>query len=239
MRSRGFARSDIAIGPTACVAVGAQGTLLRSPNAGETWTDVFLGTTNWLYRVRWIEDQFVVVGQNGVIYTSADATNWVARTSGTTRWLTDVTFVDGTWFVTGYQGTLLTSPNLVNWTRQPLPTIKSLYSAATHNGQLVVAGIEGVVLRQQIAPNLSPVNVLGYHRSAVASSNEGDLVYELFLFGGQPDQFFEFQTSTNLANWQNNATLELFDASGTIYLLRTRDLTNSPPAESYRTRLSP
>lgn len=231
--------SSVAIGSTAVVAVGAQGTLLRSGADGATWTAVPLGTTNWLYRVRWLENQFVVVGQNGAIYTSADATNWTARTSGTTRWLTDVAFVDGTWFVTGYQGTLATSTNLMNWTLRPLPTIKSLYSAATQNGRLVVAGIEGVILRQRIASDLSPVNVLGYNRSATASASGVTSVYELFLFGGQPDQFFEFQSTTNLATWQTNAALELFDPSGTIYLLRTRDVTNTPPSELYRTRLSP
>jgi hypothetical protein len=231
--------SSVAIGPNACVAVGALGTLLRSGPDGASWTAVSLGTTNWLYRVRCLENQFVVVGQNGVIYSSVDATNWNARMSGTTRWLTDVAYADNQWFVTGYQGTLLTSSNLANWTTLPLPTIKSLYSAATQNGQLIVAGIEGVALRQQIAPQLSPVNVLGYNRSSVVSSNGVASTYELFLFGGQADQFFELQSTTNLTTWQTNATLELFDVSGTIYLLRTRDLTNTPPAELYRTRLLP
>ncbi len=231
--------TSVAIGPNACVAVGAQGTLLRGGPDGANWSSVSLATTNWLYRVRWLENQFVVVGQNGVIFTSPDATNWVARASGTTRWLTDVSLVNGQWFVTGYQGTLVTSTNLVNWTSLSLPTIKSLYGAASQNGQLVVAGIEGVVLRQQIVPTLSPVDLLGYDRSSVVSSNGDASTYELFLFGGQPDQFFEFQSSTNLTAWQTNAALELFDPSGTIYLLRTRDLTNTPPREFYRTRLLP
>jgi hypothetical protein len=231
--------TSVAIGPTACVAVGSLGTSLRAGSDGASWTSVPMGTTNWLYRVRWLDGQFVVVGQNGTIYTSPDATNWTARVSGTTRWLTDVAFVAGQWFVTGYQGTLLTSSTLTNWTALPLPTIKSLYSAATQNGQLVIAGIEGVALRQQIVPQLSSVNVLGYNRSVVVSSNGAASTYELFLFGGQPDQFFQFQSTTNLAAWQTDATLELFDPGGTIYLLRTRDQTNTPPAELYRTRLVP
>jgi hypothetical protein len=231
--------SSVAIGPNACLAVGAQGTLLRAGPDGATWSTVSIGTTNWLYRVRWVGNQFIVVGQNGVIFTSPDATNWTARVSGTTRWLTDAALVDGQWFVTGYQGTLLTSTDLANWTSLSLPTIKSLYGAASQNGQLVVAGIEGVVLRQQIVPQLTPVKLLDYNRSALVSSNGDASTYELFLFGGQPDQFFEFQTSTNLTAWQTNAMLELFDPSGTIYLLRTRDLTNAPPREFYRTRLSP
>lgn len=231
--------TSVAIGTNACVAVGSLGTLLRAGPDGASWTGVPLGTTNWLYRVRWLDGQFVVVGQNGAIYTSADATTWTARNSGTTRWLTDVTQVDGQWFASGYQGTLLTSSNLAAWSPLPLPTIKSLYGAATQRGQLVLAGIEGVVLRNQIAPLLTPVDFLGYNRSLVVTSNGAASTYELFLFGGQPDQCFEFQTSTNLNFWQTNAALELFDASGTIYLLRTRDLTNTPPAEFYRTRLTP
>jgi hypothetical protein len=231
--------SSVAIGPSACVAVGSKGTLLRAAPNAVTWSSVSLGTTNWLYRVRWLNNLFVVVGQNGAIYTSPDATNWTTRVSGTTRWLTDVTFVDGKWFVTGYQGALLMSTNLALWTPLPVPTIKSLYAAATRNGQLVLAGIEGVILRNQIVPDLTPVNILGYNRSPVALSGGSVSVYELFLFGGAPDQFFEFQSSTNLPLWQTNATFELFDASGTIYLLRTRDLTNTPPQELYRTRLLP
>ncbi len=231
--------TSVAIGTNACVAVGSLGTVLRAGPAGASWTGVPLGTTNWLYRVRWLGGQFVVVGQNGAIYTSPDATNWTARSSGTTRWLTDVALVDGHWFVTGYQGALLTSTNLTNWTPLPLPTIKSLYAAATQRGQLVLAGIEGVVLRNQVTPLLSPVDFLGYNRSSVVSSNGDGSTYELFLFGGQPDQFFQFQSSTNLTLWQTNAALELFDPSGMIYLLRTRDLTNTPPFEFYRTRLLP
>ena len=231
--------SSVAIGPNACVAVGSAGTLLRGSPDATAWTTVSLGTANWLYRVRWLANQFVVVGQNGVIYTSPDATNWIARASGTTRWLTDVALLDGKWFLSGYQGTLRSSTDFTNWVTLPLPTIKSLYAAAAQNGQLVLAGIEGVILRNQVVPELTPVNFLGYDRRDVVSSNSSVNVYELFLFGGVPDQFFEFQSSTNLGTWQTNATFELFDASGTIYLLRTRDLTNTPPREFYRTQLLP
>ena len=237
--------SGVAPGPGGWIAVGKNGTLLRSGLDALSWGTVPLGTTNWLYRVRRVGDQFVVVGQNGALYTSGDGTNWAARASGTTRWLNDVTFVDGTWFVVGTQGLLLSSTNLVNWISLPVPSIKSLYGATTYDGQLILTGIEGVILRNQVVPRTTPVNVLAYDYS-VATSSPGTTnaivsAYELFLFGGQPDQFFEFQSSTNLgtAAWNTNATLELFDPSGTIYLLRTRDLTNTPPREFYRTRLVP
>jgi hypothetical protein len=231
--------SSVAIGATACVSVGANGTLLRAGANGATWTTVSLGTAYWLYRVRWIDNQFIVVGQNGLIYTSPDATTWTLRASGTTAWLTDATSVDGTWFVTGYQGTLLSSTNTVTWSAVPAPTIKSLYAATTQNGQLVVAGIEGVILRNQVVPYLSPINVLGYSRSTVSNADLSTSVYDLFLFGGRPDQCFNFLSTTNLTSnqWSTNTVLELFDSSGTIYFLRTRDLTTPPDAEFYCTQL--
>ena len=237
--------SGVAPGPGNWIAVGKNGTLLRSGPDAVSWATVALGTTNWLYRVRRVGGQFVVVGQNGALYTSADGTNWAAHATGTTRWLNDVTFVDGTWFAVGTQGLLLSSSNLVNWTSLSVPTIKSLYGVTTYDGQLILTGIEGIVLRNQVVPRTMPVNVLAYDYS-VATNSPGTTnalvsAYELFLLGGQPDQYFNFQSCTNLgtAGWNTSATLELFDRSGTLYILRTRDLTNTPPQELYRTRLAP
>jgi hypothetical protein len=234
--------------PGGWVAVGNRGTLLHSETGTGDWTSLPLGTTNWLYRVRWVGGALVAVGQNGAIYTSTNGTSWTARPSGTSKWLNDVTFVDGAWFVTGNQGLLLGSSNLASWARLPVPTIKSLYSAAAWDGQLLLTGIEGAVLRNQVVPKLTPVNFLRYARgvgtessgsgaSAITSTN----AYEVFLFGAEPDQFFELHSTTNLAAtaWATNAALEVFDPSGTLYLLRTRPVTNTPPREFYRTRLVP
>ena len=233
--------SSVAIGPNACVAVGAKGTLLRAGPDGAAWTAVAMGTTNWLYRVRWLNNQFVAIGQNGVIFTSPNAATWTARASGTTRWLTDVTLVGATWFVTGYQGTLITSTNMVTWSALPLPTIKSLFAAGTQNGRLVVAGIEGVILRNQAEPQLSPMSILGYSRSEVANLDSTTGVYELFLFGGLPDQFFNFQYGTDLGlnQWSAGDAMELYDQSGTLFLLQTRNFTSQPASEFYRTQLLP
>lgn len=181
------------------------------------------------------------MGENGAIHTSPDGATWTARTSGTTSWLTDVTFVDGQWFVSGYQGTLLTSPNLADWSKLPLPTGKSLFTAATKNGRLVLAGVEGVILRNQVIPETSPVRLLDYSQSIAMDGNSVSTVYELFLFGGMPDQVFEFLSTTNLSRnlWQTNAVLELYDPSGTLYAIRTRDAANAPPTEFYGTQVLP
>ena len=189
--------SSVAIGDEVCVAVGADGTLIRSVDGGASWTPpISMGTTHWLYRVRWIGNQFVVVGENGTIFTSSDGLTWEQRTSGTERWLTDITFVDDQWYVSGYQGTLLTSTNLVNWSELPLPTGKSIFTAASKDGQLILAGVEGVTLRNQVVPELSPVAILDYDYTMSADTNGLESIYELFLFGGKPDQMFDFQSTT-------------------------------------------
>jgi len=241
--------SGVAAFPDGWVATGDRGTLLRAGLDAMTWTHLPLATTNWLYRARWVGDRLVVVGQNGTIYTSEpEGTNWTLCTSGTTARLNDVTFVDGVWYVVGNQGTVLASTNLASWTPVRVPTIKSVFAASTWEGQLTLAGIEGVVLRNPVVSRTSPVNFLGYHHSVATNvvtegTNTASIptAYELFLFGGEPDQYFEFQSSTNLGTglWATNATLELFDASGTLYLLRIRDRTNTPPREFYRTLLKP
>ncbi|MBN2506218.1 MAG: hypothetical protein JXQ71_05940 [Verrucomicrobia bacterium] len=243
-----FLSSVVAL-PEGWIATGDHGTLLRAGPDAVTWSPVSLATTNWLYRARCAGNRLVVVGQDGTICTAdPDGSNWTLRTSGTTARLNDVTFVDGVWYVVGNQGTVLASTNLDTWTPVRTPTIKSIFAAAAWEGQLSVAGIEGLLLRNPVLPRTSPVNFLGYHRSVATNTPLPGIggtpiptSYELFLFGGEPDQYFKFQSCTNLAPeaWINNATLELFDPSGTLYLLRTRDLTNTPPREFYRTVLNP
>jgi len=239
--------SGIAAGPDGWVAVGDRGTLLHSGPDAASWTKIALGTTNWLYRVRHVGDRFVAVGQNGAIFSSENGTDWSPRSSGTTRWLNDVTFLNGQWLAVGNQGELLSSSNLVNWSTVPLPTVKSLYGAASQNGQLVLAGVEGAILRNQVVSPSAPVDFLGYSRTVAvdqygqSGTNTTLSAFEIFLFGGLPDQFFQFQSSTNLVpdSWTSLATLEMYDPSGTLYLLRTRYLTNTPPREFYRTSLVP
>jgi hypothetical protein len=230
------------------VASGNRGTLLRAGPDAAAWASVAVSTTNWLYRVRWVGGQFVAVGQNGTILSSPDGANWTPRASGTSTWLNDVTFVDGRWFVPGMKGLLLTSTNLAQWTALPLPTSKSLFGTAVWDGQLVLAGVEGAVLRNPVVPVLTPVNFLAYDRvEYTTTTGQGtnvatyETALELFLLGGEPDQFFQFQSSTNLSTgpWTTHASFELFDPSGTIYVTRDRDPTNTPPQEFYRTQLLP
>ena len=223
--------------PSGLVASGDNGTLLTSSN-GIVWMKRATGTTNWLYRVRWLNQTLLAVGQNGTILTSTNGSNWTARTSGMANWLTDAAFIEDTWFAVGLGGTVLTSSNLVNWTSRGTITKKPLYAAATDSNQLVIVGVEGVILRSQVVPDTTPISILGYSRVA---TNAPGPAYNVFLFGGKPDQRFTLDRATNLVAtpWTTGQQLEIFDGSGTLYYLETLTGTNFPPLEFYRATLTP
>ncbi len=227
--------SSVTDWPGGLIAVGKNGTLLRSPN-GSQWTKVNLGLTNWLYRVRYLNQQLVVVGQGGKILTSADGLIWTPRTSGTTSSLYDVTFIQDTWFVIGLGGTVLTSSNLVNWTSRGTVTTKTFYGVATDSKQLVMVGLEGAILRSPVVRDLTPVNFLDYARLRI---DLPPATYNIYLLGGQTDQRFTLDRRTNVVGsaWSTGPRLEIFDGSGTLYYLETLTGTNLPPAEYYRTQL--
>ena len=161
---------------------------------------------------------------------------WNNRTSGTSSSLYDATFIQDTWFAIGLGGTVLTSTNLVNWTSRGTLTTKALYGAATDSQQLILVGLEGVILRSQVVPDLTPVDFLNY---ACLYTNTPPTAYNLYLFGGKPDQRFTLDRCTNIAgtNWTTGPRLETFDGSGTLYYLETLTGSNIPPTEYYRTKL--
>jgi len=229
--------SSVTEWPGGLVAVGDHGTILTSPD-GISWTHRSSGTTNWVYRVRWFNPSLVAVGQNGTILTSANGLTWSNRASGTTLWLNDAVFIADTWFVVGVSGAVLASSNLVNWVSRGTITRKPLYSAATDSKQLVVVGVEGVIVRSQVVPDLTPVSFLDYAR---VTTNGISPAYNVFLFGGKPDQHFTLNRVTNLMDipWTTGPELEILDGSGTLYYIETISGTNIPPIEFYQTTLVP
>lgn len=229
--------SGVAGWPGGLVAVGDNGTIIGSAD-GFSWSKRTVNTTNWLFRVRWLNGALVAVGQNGNILTSTDGSLWTNRSSGTANWLTDATFIEDTWFVVGTSGTVLTSTNLVNWDQRGTLTKKALYAAATDSKQFVTVGVEGVILRSQVVPDLTPVSFLGYSR---VTANGPGTAYNLYLFGGRPDQRFTLDRTTNVVGrtWLTGPELEIFDGSGTLYYIETISGTNVPPIKYYRAALKP
>lgn len=227
--------SSVTEWPGGLVATGDDGTIITSPD-GYHWTacaDV-PHTTNWLYRVRYLNGILVTVGQNGTLLTtSSNGCVWTPHATGTGNWLTDVAFVAGAWYVTGHSGTLLTSTNLDTWTSIGTLTRNSIYAAATDSRQLIAVGVEGSILRSQVVPDLTPIAILDYDR--VPGTN-GNPAANVFLFAGHIDQRFTLDRCPALATncWAPSATLEITDGSGALYYVETIPGTNLPPREFYR-----
>jgi hypothetical protein len=222
------------------VATGDDGAIVTSTD-GVAWNLVPPPTTNWLYRVRYLDGKLIAVGQNGTILTSVNGTTWTKQTSGTTKWLNDVAFVDHTWFVVGNSGTVLTSSNTVAWSNASTITRKNLYAAATDSRQLVTVGIEGVILRHQVVPNTNAVRILSFDHVST-NSPLVKTMQNVFLFGGKTDQQFtlDYRANFETNGWVTGPQLEFFDGSGTLFYLETFLTTNPPPREFYRaTLLSP
>lgn len=76
-----------------------------------------------------------------------------------------------------------------------------------HAGQLVTVGTEGVVIRSQLVPDPTPIQIARYSRSSG---------YNVFLFTGGVDQQCRLQSSTNLVDWTDGARLDFLDGTGTV-----------------------
>lgn len=203
------------------VVTGRGGVIFSSPDA-LTWTPRASGTTNWIFRVRWLGDRFVAVGQNGTLLTSPDGLAWTPHATGTTAWLNDVLLLAGRYFVGGTQGTLLTSTNASEWTALEGITGKSLYGLAGRGLQLVTVGVEGIILRAPLEP-LPPAQILGYeHRECP------DARVDRFRLRGTVDQRVALEVSEDLRTWRRVGAFEFDNGQLEPELIRT----NPPPART-------
>jgi hypothetical protein len=170
-----------------------------------------------------------VVGENGALLTSTNATSWTKVSSGVTNWLNDAIMVSNTCYVVGNQGVVLTSTNFTNWVSVGTITTESLDGAATQNGQLVVVGYGGMILRSQIVPVTTPVNFIEYSQSAG---------YNLFSVAGTVDQQFTLDSSTNLVNWVTGPLENLIYGDGSLIFYESLPA-NPSPHQFYRCTVVP
>jgi len=71
---------------------------------------------NTLRGVTWHAGQFVGVGENGTIVTSANGTDWILQASGSTRTVASVIWHADRFVAAGEDGAILTSPDGIAWT---------------------------------------------------------------------------------------------------------------------------
>ena len=121
------------IGEDSVIAVGSNGTIIRSTDNGASWKKQTSGTTVVLKSVFFIDaDVGWIVGDIGtILHTDDGGTTWEAQASGITNHLESVFFTDSNrgWAV-GHGGTILRTTNGgMNWTSQTSGTTVTLYSA--------------------------------------------------------------------------------------------------------------
>jgi hypothetical protein len=177
-----------------------------------------------LLRVHCFNGRLLVVGENGTLLTSTNATTWTSVASGVTNWLNDAIMVSNTCYAVGNQGVVLTSTNFTSWTSIGTITTESLDGVATQNGQLIVVGYGGMILRSQIVPVTTPVMFTDYQQSSG---------YNIYTVVGTVDELFTFDSSTNLLNWVTGPVLDLIYGDGTLIFYQSLP-TNPPATQFYR-----
>lgn len=141
----------LAFGNGVYVAVGG---VVQVSTDGVAWTMPVTSQTP-PNRLKFLNGQFITVGNNGAIRTSANGATWATRTSGTTRNLNDVDYGNGTYAIAGAfnsqtgTGTLLTSTDAATWTLADLGAvapIQNLNGMAFGGGRFVAAGSLGALI---------------------------------------------------------------------------------------------
>jgi hypothetical protein len=141
-------------------AVGSQGTILRTTDAGALWTSQASGIADNLYAVVFSDAQTgTAVGQRGTILRTIDeGRTWQRQSSNTIQDLFDVVFFDA------YNGivvggdpvdeliggiVLYTNNGGASWIFDESGTANDLYSVSLPNTKTIfVAGLAGTVLRR-------------------------------------------------------------------------------------------
>ena len=120
---------------------------------GYTWTQIPFGSSTFAFNAITSNGQTIVaVGNNGIIYTSFNATTWFAQSSGTVRNLNSIIWNNdsGLFVVVGDNGTILTAgSDGGTWTPRTSGVSYSLQSIVWNNAntEYVAVGYNNTVLR--------------------------------------------------------------------------------------------
>lgn len=117
--------------------------------AGTSWSRRDNGVRFHLRGVAFGLDRWVVVGDNGVIYSSTDTITWTPCVNPIALNLKGVAYGDGMWVAVGGDGkasdpVILTSEDGLNWTRRDTPyNDVELAAVAYGNGRWIAVGRRG------------------------------------------------------------------------------------------------
>lgn len=125
------------------VAMSSQGEYILSPtgNSGQ-WslpTDGFEGFTR-LNNVKYLDDLWWVVGDDGILRSSTNLTNWDSYDQAITDDFEDIAFGDGLYVAVGSNGIIYTSSDKTTWTARTSGTTNRFRGVAYGSGKFVAVG---------------------------------------------------------------------------------------------------
>lgn len=131
--------------PGATQAVGNNRSITQTGLLGMAWADRMTPITNTIWGMEYANNQFIIVGANGSIYTSANGDYFTSKTSNTTSQLNGVTFGNSKWIAVGAAGALTSSTdNGATWTATTVGT-QDINNIAYGNGVYVMVADSGKV----------------------------------------------------------------------------------------------
>ena len=83
---------------------------------------------NTLHRVAFLGGRFIATGDNGVVLSSTNGTNWQEWHSGTVDAINGVTWGNGRFVTAGELGTIFTSVDGLDWTQGSANVFEDLHS---------------------------------------------------------------------------------------------------------------
>ena len=127
--------------------------LIYTSGDGFNWNQLnFTDTVYGFNAIAANSQTIVAVGDNGIIYTGFNGTNWFAQSSGVAYNLNDIIWdsYNNIFVAVGEHGTILTAPiDGATWTIQTSGTIETLESVVWNNDsdEYVIVGLNNTVLR--------------------------------------------------------------------------------------------
>jgi hypothetical protein len=145
---------------------GAPIPLLVSTNNTDSYLVDLPPGSSGLLRVKYVQDQFVSVGEKGLIIRSADGEHWTRSITTTTNDLYDIASGNGLWVAVGTNGTVLVSNDANAFPRTSSGTTGQLYGVTYGANGFVAVGESGTILRSSDGQHWSlqqvqPVDLFG------------------------------------------------------------------------------
>lgn len=104
-----------------------------------TWTNIYTATSS-IESIQYINNTFVITGENGLIALSETGEVWNTRTTSTTYNIIKATYGNGLYVAVGASGVVLTSINGIDWTLRESGLATDLRTVVYGNSKFICGG---------------------------------------------------------------------------------------------------